>query len=83
MAATPKRAAHCEAALNGVSLDSSEDWLPAQQALDRDFAPIDDMRASAAYRAKVAKTLLTKALLDAQGTPTSETRVIGAETTRP
>ena len=83
MAATPKRAAHCEAALNGISLDSSEDWQPAQQALDRDFAPIDDMRASAAYRAKVAKALLAKALLEAQGTPTSETRVIGAETTRP
>ena len=82
MAATPRRATHCEAALNGVSLDSSEEWQPAQQALDRDFAPIDDMRASAAYRSKVAKALLAKALLEARGTPASETRVIGAETTR-
>ena len=82
MAATPKRAAHCEAALAGLSLQSPECWRSAQEALDHDFAPIDDMRASAAYRAKVAKALLSKALLEARGTPTSETRVIGAETTR-
>ena len=82
MAATPKRAAHCEAALNGVSLDSSEDWQLAQQALDRDFAPIDDMRASAAYRSQVAKALLGKALLEAGGTPGSETRVLGAQAVR-
>ena len=82
MAATPKRAVQCEAALNGVSLDSPGDWQRAQQALDRDFSPIDDMRASATYRAKVAKALLSKALLEARGTPRSETRVVGAESIR-
>ena len=83
MAAIPKRAAHCEAALAGLSLQSPECWRSAQEALGRDFAPIDDMRASAAYRAKVAKALLGKALLEARGTPASETRVIGAQTPRP
>ena len=78
MAATPRRAAHCEAALAGVALDAPETWEGAQRALERDFTPIDDMRASAAYRSRVAGSLLTKALLEAGGTPGTETRVIGA-----
>ena len=82
MAATPKRASRCEAALAGLSLLSREDWQPAQDALERDFRPIDDMRASAAYRARVARALLAKALLEACGTPKSETRVVGAEAAR-
>jgi len=82
MAATPRRALHCEAALTGLRLRSPETWRPAQDALDRDFRPIDDMRASATYRAKVAKALLAKALLEAGGAPKSETRVVGAEARR-
>ena len=78
MAATPKRATQCEAALAGVSLRSPLQWRAVQDALERDFAPIDDMRASAAYRMQVCKALLAKALLEARGTPSSETRVIGA-----
>ncbi len=78
MAATPRRAPHCEAALTGLSLRSPEDWQAAQDALDRDFKPIDDMRASAAYRSRAAKALLAKALLEARGMPASETRVVGA-----
>ena len=83
MAATPKRASHCEAALAGLSLESPEEWQPAKAALDRDFRPIDDLRASAAYRSSVAKALLAKALLEARGTPRSETRVVGAEVAPP
>ena len=82
MAATPRRALHCEAALTGLSLRSPEDWRPAQDALERDFRPIDDLRASATYRATVAKALLAKALLEAGGTPRSETRVVGAQAER-
>ena len=82
MAATPRRALHCEAALTGLPLRSPEAWRPAQDALDRDFRPIDDMRASATYRARVARALLAKALLEAGGTPRSETRVVGAEAER-
>ena len=82
MAATPRRALHCEAALTGLRLRSPESWRPARDALDRDFRPIDDMRASATYRAGVAKALLTKALFEAGGTPRSETRVVGAESER-
>ena len=59
MAATPKRARQAEAALIGQS------WTEANveaacAALDEDFTPIDDMRASAAYRMKVAQNCLRR-----------------------
>jgi xanthine dehydrogenase small subunit len=59
MAATPKRAAAAEAALTG------QPWNPetvraAVAALQRDFAPIGDMRASAAYRQRMAGALLER-----------------------
>jgi xanthine dehydrogenase small subunit len=59
MAATPKRAAAAEAALNG------KPWTLATvrcavKALAGDFAPIDDMRASAPYRMRVAGALLER-----------------------
>ncbi|WP_244814002.1 xanthine dehydrogenase small subunit [Caballeronia sp. Lep1P3] len=59
MAATPKRAANAEAALVG------HDWTDAavraaMDALDTDFQPLTDMRASSAYRAKVARNLLRR-----------------------
>jgi xanthine dehydrogenase small subunit len=59
MAAIPKRAAACEAALLG-RIWSLETAKAAGAALARDFAPIDDMRASAAYRLKVAGNLLQR-----------------------
>ena len=57
MAATPARAHEAEAALLGRTWgpDAVED---AVAALSRDFAPIDDHRASAWYRATVAGNLL-------------------------
>ena len=63
MAATPKRAAAAEAALVG------RDWgqpavEAAMQALERDFTPISDWRASKEYRALVARNLLMRFYLD-------------------
>jgi len=59
MAATPKRAVACEAAL--IAHPWSEDTIErAANALDDDFAPIGDMRASATYRRLAAANLLRK-----------------------
>ena len=38
--------------------------IKAKEALDRDFKPISDMRASAKYRMMVAKNLLHKCFLE-------------------
>ena len=38
-------------------------------ALDRDYSPLTDMRASAAYRRKVSKNLLYKLFLETSGQP--------------
>ena len=66
MAATPKRARDCEAALAGqpwteVTIEA------AAMALATDFQPIDDMRASAVYRLSAAQNLLRKLFAEAQG----------------
>ena len=78
MAATPKRARNAERAIAGLRLDEPAAWTAATDALDRDFSPIDDHRASAAYRRRVARSLLAKALAEVAGRPSSETRVAGA-----
>ena len=77
MAATPKRATAAEKALVGASLDDSSSWAMAIAALVRDYAPIDDMRASAAYRRDTAQALLEKALIELAGETTRATRVAG------
>jgi len=76
MAATPKRGALTEAALQGASLDQPASWSAAIEALAKDFQPISDMRASAAYRVDVAQGLLRKALMEVAGA--TNTRVLGA-----
>nr|HPQ97834.1 FAD binding domain-containing protein [Thiolinea sp.] len=63
MAAIPRRARHCEAALHG------QPWNPAtlahaRCALAQDFSPISDMRASATYRLQVAQNLLHRFYLE-------------------
>ena len=63
MAAMPKRAVECENALCGKPLDENT-IAQAQQALARDFQPIDDVRASAGYRMQVAQNLLTRLRLE-------------------
>lgn len=65
MAATPKRALQTEQVLlgqvwNEASLDA------AIQALQQDFQPLTDMRASAEYRSVVAANLLRKLFLDVE-----------------
>jgi xanthine dehydrogenase small subunit len=75
MAATPKRARHTEDALRGKPWDEASVQV-AMSALDRDFSPITDWRASAAYRASVARNLLLRLLIETTD-ETAETRLVG------
>jgi xanthine dehydrogenase small subunit len=77
MAGIPKRARGAEAALQGAALRDSRAWARAFAALRDDFQPLDDHRASARYRAETAHALLGKALIEAAGTSTSRTRIVG------
>ncbi|BCP53564.1 xanthine dehydrogenase small subunit [Kaistia sp. 32K] len=77
MAGIPKRAKGAEAALQGAGIRDAAAWSKAFEALREDFAPMDDHRASASYRAETAHALLGKALLEAAGTPSSRTRLVG------
>ena len=63
VAAIPKRATQCEGALAGAPWDEPA-IAAAQAALERDFAPISDMRASAAYRLAALKNLLQRFYLE-------------------
>jgi len=73
MAATPARARGCEEALQGapMSLETIEN---AAAALEKDFTPISDMRASDRYRVTAAKNLLHRLYLEWEGA--HETRVL-------
>jgi xanthine dehydrogenase small subunit len=62
MAAVPSRARATEAALRGRAFDEAA-LRDAQAALASEFAPISDMRASAAYRMQAAANLLRRAWL--------------------
>lgn len=66
MAAIPKRAAEAERALLGQAWDEPA-IRRAQRAMEEDFAPISDMRASAGYRMKVARNLLWRSYLETSG----------------
>ncbi len=57
MAATPKRAQQAEAALAGAPWDAASAQR-AMEALAADYQPLTDMRATSAYRLKVARNLL-------------------------
>ena len=59
MAATPARALAAEAALHGQAWDESA-LDAAIAAMDQDYAPLSDMRASASYRMRTAKNLLRR-----------------------
>ena len=59
MAEIPKRAIYCEKILSN-SLVTEEIIHKAKKALEKDFKPINDMRASGLYRMEVAKNLLEK-----------------------
>jgi len=79
MAATPRRAAQCEASLLGRRWDENA-VAAGMEALDRDYEPISDMRASAAYRRLVARNLLRRFFLETSFLETSSfeggTRVV-------
>jgi xanthine dehydrogenase small subunit len=66
MAATPKRATECERALIGAEW-TRESVDSASSALERDFTPIADFRASSTYRRLVARNLLLKFYLESTG----------------
>ena len=63
MAATPKRAAHAEAALVNQCW-SAETFDATAMALKEDFAPLTDWRASSQYRQLVAGNLLRRFYLE-------------------
>jgi xanthine dehydrogenase small subunit len=74
MAGTPKRATSAEAALMG-GVWNEPAIEAAVVALSRDFQPIGDMRASAAYRARIGANLLRKFFVETTE-PLAETRVV-------
>ena len=78
MAGTPKRAAAAEAALTGRPFDETA-VRAAMLALEKDFSPIGDMRASAAYRMSAAKNLLYKAWLEICGAPATRVLEVAAD----
>ncbi len=63
LAAVVKRAATAEAVLRGQPW-SAASLAAAQAALASDFTPLDDMRASARYRLRVAQNLLQRFWLE-------------------
>lgn len=63
MAATPKRAQAAEKTLIGQPF-SEESMIKAAQTLEEEFTPLSDMRASSAYRMKVAQNLFRRFYLE-------------------
>jgi xanthine dehydrogenase small subunit len=68
MAEIPKRAQHCEAALinqpwNQATVDQ------AMTAMESDYQPIDDFRATAEYRLQVSQNLLQRLFYETDGSP--------------
>lgn len=73
MAGTPKRATNAEKILTGATWD----WPTVQKAmaaLDTDYQPMTDARASAKYRADVAKNLLKRFYIETTE-PKTQTQV--------
>jgi xanthine dehydrogenase small subunit len=77
MAGIPKRGLNVEQALRGIRVSDARGWSEAFAALKEDYAPIDDHRATARYRAETAQALLGKALAEVAGSSTRRTRVVG------
>jgi len=63
VAAIPKRSAACERALSGKPWDEAG-VRAAMAALDSDFTPLTDMRASETYRRQVTRNLLYRFYLE-------------------
>ncbi|HSF94604.1 MAG TPA: xanthine dehydrogenase small subunit [Thermohalobaculum sp.] len=75
MAGVPKRASHAEAALNGQPWTETT-VRTAMAAMDQDFTPLTDMRASNSYRMQAAKNLLLKYFIETTQ-PGTATRLVG------
>ena len=71
MAAIPKRAIYCERILLNSPF-TDEIIYKAKKALEKDFSPISDMRASKIYRMEVAKNLFEKFFIEMK-----EKKIIG------
>ena len=63
MAAVPQRARQCEAALSGRNWNEAT-VEAAIKAMDEDYQPLTDMRATSGYRRRVAGNLLKRFYLD-------------------
>ena len=74
MAAIPRRAAKCEQTLIGQAWTEAT-VVAGQAALDDDFTPLSDMRASSDYRRLALRNLLQRFYLETR-TPRVATRVI-------
>ena len=70
MAATPRRAPTVEGMLVGKPW-SEETIHAALPAFAEDFSPIDDMRASAAYRLEAARNMLRRTFAESTGVQTN------------
>ncbi|MEY3596292.1 MAG: xanthine dehydrogenase small subunit [Pseudomonadota bacterium] len=77
MAGTPKRATSVENAILGQSIMDIATWRAGSTALEHDFAPLSDHRASSVYRMQVGRNLVIKALAEIAGVPTNSTRISG------
>ena len=66
MAAFPRRASAGEHALEGRPWTEAT-VRAAMRALDADFTPLTDMRASASYRRQIARNLLYRFWLETSG----------------
>jgi xanthine dehydrogenase small subunit len=78
MAAIPARATAAEQALRGRPFDA-DSFDAAAEALSEDFEPLDDLRASSAYRMRVAGNLLRRFHLEhagAQHPPLRTTEIV-------
>lgn len=75
MAGIPKRAFNTERAIIGQSVKDIATWRAGAQAMDSDYQPLSDHRASAEYRMRVARNLVIKAMAEIAGVPSSTTRI--------
>jgi len=80
MAATVRRATQAEATLLGAAPADESALKAACAALNQDFQPIDDLRASASYRRRAAAGLLRRFWLETcRDVPASALRVFDSE----
>ncbi|MBQ4826683.1 xanthine dehydrogenase small subunit [Leisingera sp. HS039] len=70
MAGIPKRAAYTEAALTGQPWTEAA-IQAATAAIDQDFTPMSDMRASAEYRLETARNMLIRCFAEMNGAAVS------------